>query len=383
MKRILIIGHEAERTGAPIVLLHLLRWIKKNRPELDVEMLLLRDGELRASYEKLVTVHVALQTRLPKIVVRGLRFLRRRLGLTRKIKLADLPPVAAGYDLVFGNTVASLEYLEFFKARDLRTICWLHEMRSVIESFLPKPGQFAELARSVDVFIVASEAVESVVREFGITNRTEIVHEFSELDPVNQEDAASVRRSLGIPPDAFVVGGSGTVSSRKGTDLFIDIASRLTSSLPEIYFVWVGGGSGYSAAEFEHAVAEIDRLGLKRAFITGAQKTPGNYFANFDVFALTSREDPFPLVCLEAASLGKPIICFEGAGGMPEFVSDDAGSVVPLGDTKAFADAILEYYRDRSKLAAAGDAANRKINSEFSLDSSCRKISDLILQLMD
>jgi glycosyltransferase involved in cell wall biosynthesis len=382
MKRILIIGHEAERTGAPIVLLHLLRWIKKNRPELDVEMLLLRDGELRASYEKLVTVHVAPQTRLPKIVVRGLRFLRRKLGLTRKIKLADLPPVGAGYDLVFGNTVASLEYLEFFTARGLRTICWLHEMRSVIESFLPKPGRFAEVARSVDVFIVASAAVESVVRDFGITNRTEIVHEFSELDPVNQADAASVRTSLGIPPDAFVVGGSGTVSSRKGTDLFIEIASRLTSSLPDIYFVWVGGGSGHSAAEFEYAVAEIDRLGLNRVFITGAQKTPGNHFANFDVFALTSREDPFPLVCLEAASLGKPIICFEGAGGMPEFVADDAGSVLPLGDTKAFADAILEYYRDRSKLAAAGDAANRKINSEFSLDSSCRRISDLILQLI-
>ena len=385
MKRILIIGHEAERTGAPIVLLHLLRWIKKNRPEFDVEMLLLRDGELHASYEELVTVYVAPQTRLPKIVVRGLRFLRRKLGLTRKVKLSDLPPLDVEYGLVFGNTVASLEYLEFFKARGFHTICWLHEMRSVIESFLPKPGRFAELARSVDVFIVASEAVESVVREFGITNRTEIVHEFSELDPVNQEDAASVRRSLGIPPDAFVVGGSGTVSSRKGTDLFIDIASRLTSSLPEIYFVWVGGGggSGYSAAEFEHAVAEIDRLGLTRVLITGAQKTPGNYFANLDVFALTSREDPFPLVCLEAASLGKPIICFEGAGGMPEFVGHDAGSVVQLGDTQAFADAILEYYRDRSKLIAAGKAANRKINSEFSLDSSCRRISDLILQLMD
>lgn len=383
MKRILIIGHEAERTGAPIVLLHLLRWIKKNRPELSVEMLLLRDGELRPAYEELVTVHVAPQTRLPKIVIRGLRFLRRKFGLTRKVKLRDLPTLDAEYDLVFGNTVASLEYLEFFKGRGIRTICWLHEMRSVIESFLPKLGRFAELARSVDVFIVASAAVESVVREFGITSRTEIIHEFSELGPVNQEDAASVRRSLAIPPDAFVVGGSGTVSSRKGTDLFIEIASRLTSSLPDIYFVWVGGGSGHSAAEFEQAIGEIDRLGLNRVFITGAQKTPGNYFANFDVFALMSREDPFPLVCLEAASLEKPVICFADAGGMPEFVADDAGSVVPLGDTQAFADAILEYYRDRSKLAAAGDAAYRKINSEFSLDSSCRKISDLILQLMD
>ncbi len=383
MKRILFIGHESERTGAPIVLLHLLRWIKKNRPELDVEMLLLRDGDLRESYEKVATVYVVPSTPLPKIVVRGRRFLRRKLRLKQKLKLPDLPPISREYDLVLGNTVASLEYLEFFKARGFRTICWLHEMRSVIESFFPEPGRFAELAKSVDLFIVASTKVETVLREFGATNQTEIVYEFAELEPVREKDSAAVRRSLGIPVDAFIVGGSGTVSSRKGTDLFLEIASRLTSSLEDIYFLWVGGASSYSAAEFEHAVRQIERLRLERVFITGKQDTPGNYFANMNVFALTSREDPFPLVCLEAASLNKPVICFEGAGGMPEFVGDDAGSIVPLGDADAFAEAILEYYRDPRKLAAAGDAAHRKVNSGFSLDSSCRKISDLIVQLSD
>ena len=265
MKRILFIGHEAERTGAPIVLLHLLRWIKKNKPEFDVEVLLLRDGDLRAAYEQVASVHLAPQTKLPNIVVRGRRFLRRKLGFTRKVKLADLPPLGGEYDVIVGNTVGSLEHLAFFKARGFRTICWLHEMRSVIESFFPESGRFAELARSVDLFIVASTAVESVLREFGATNRTEIVHEFSELEPVSEEDAASVRRSLGIPSDAFVVGGSGTVSSRKGTDLFIEIASRLTASVEDIYFLWIGGRSGYSAVEFEHAVDEIRRLGLERA----------------------------------------------------------------------------------------------------------------------
>jgi glycosyltransferase involved in cell wall biosynthesis len=51
--------------------------------------------------------------------------------------------------------------------------------------------------------------------------------------------------------------------------------------------------------------------------------------ASANIFVLTSREDPFPLVCLEAASLGKPIICFDQSGGMPEFVSNGCGYVVP------------------------------------------------------
>jgi glycosyltransferase involved in cell wall biosynthesis len=53
------------------------------------------------------------------------------------------------------------------------------------------------------------------------------------------------------------------------------------------------------------------------------------YFAAFDVFALVSREDPFPVVCLEAASLGKPIVCFNSSDGEKEFVENDCGFVVP------------------------------------------------------
>ncbi len=381
MKRILFIGHEAERTGAPIVLLHLLRWIKKNRPEFNVEMLLLRDGELRESYEQVAKVYVVPPDPAPEIVLRGMRFLRRKLGIRRRLSIPDLPPLNSSYDVVIGNTVGSLEFLELFGKRGVPTMCWLHEMRSVINSFFPEPGRFAELSMSVNRFIVASRAVEAVLREFDVVKPVELVYEFSEVEPVEEQDVSAVRKSLGIPEHAFVVGGSGTVGWRKGTDLFLQIASRLTFSIGNIYFLWVGGRSRYSAVEFEDAIREIRRRGLDRVFITGIQKEPKDFFANMDVFALTSREDPFPLVCLEAASLSKPVICFEDAGGMPEFVGHDAGSVVPFGDVDAFADRILEYYRDRPKLAAAGVAACRKVNNEFSLDSSCRKISDLILEI--
>ena len=381
MKRILFIGHEAERTGAPIILLHLLRWIKKNRPEYVVEMLLLRDGELRDSYAQFGKLYVVPPGRMPEIVERGIRFVRRKLGLKRRFRGAEVPPFDEDYDLVVGNTVGSLLALEFFKNRGMRTVCWLHEMRSVIDSFFPEPGRFAELSLSVDRFIVASRKVEAVLREFGVVTPAELVYEFSELEASDGDGSETVRTSLGIPANAFVVGGSGTVGWRKGSDLFLQMAAKLTSSIDDIYFLWVGGESRSSRAEYENALRELERLRLERVFITGIKENPGDYFANMDVFALTSREDPFPLVCLEAASLSKPVICFEDAGGMPEFVGDDAGSVVPFGDVEAFADRILEYYNDRAKLSAAGESAYRKVTTEFSLDSSCRKMNDIILEM--
>lgn len=381
MKRILFIGHEAERTGAPIVLLHLLRWLKEQHTGIEAEVLLLRDGELREAYARVASVYVVPKSMLPEIAARGLRFLRRKLGLRKRLNIPDLVPFRKDYDLVVGNTVGSLEHLALFKERGLRTVSWIHEMRSVITSFFPEPGRFAEISKSVDLFVVPSLAVETAIRKFGVTTGCEFVPEFSEIRAVNEKESAGVRKALGIPDNAFVVGGCGTVSSRKGTDLFLAVAANLTESINDVYFLWVGGASRYSSAEFDHSLNEIERLGLSRVIITGTQKEPGNYFANMDIFALTSREDPFPLVCLEAASLSKPVICFAGAGGIPEFVGDDAGAVVPFGDVEAFADQITTYYLDRDRLRVAGSAAHRKVSNEFSIDSSCRKLTDLLLDI--
>lgn len=51
------------------------------------------------------------------------------------------------------------------------------------------------------------------------------------------------------------------------------------------------------------------------------------YFEMADVFFLSSREDPFPLVMLEAASLGIPMVGFRGTGGIEDF-SKDLGSML-------------------------------------------------------
>src|SRR3954447_2327778 len=54
------------------------------------------------------------------------------------------------------------------------------------------------------------------------------------------------------------------------------------------------------------------------------------------VHLLTSREDPFPSVVLEAMSAGAPTVAFEEAGGAPDVIRDlRAGVAVPLGDVPA------------------------------------------------
>jgi len=378
MNRILFIGHEAARSGAPIVLLYYLQWLREKRPDYKPDLLLLRGGDLEEEYRKVANVFLLPNDDNPSILQRGIARLKKKAKI--KTKLPRLAPFDRSYDVVLGNTIVSLEYLKFFKRQGSHTICWLHELEYVIKSFSEQ--KFIELSEHADRFIVVSKAVENMLRQFGIRKKTHLVYEFSKTDLKVNEAIETVKNELGIPANAFVVGGSGTIQWRKGVDLFLQIAFQLSTRNEDVYFIWVGGKSVGTHVEDNQIQHDFKRLGLeKRLIFTGMRENPHRFFAAMDLFALTSREDPFPLVCLEAASLGKPIICFEKAGGIPELVEADAGAVVAYGDINAFCEKIIYFYNHRQELAQAGQTAREKVNSKFSAEKSCQSIDAILAEL--
>jgi glycosyltransferase involved in cell wall biosynthesis len=153
----------------------------------------------------------------------------------------------------------------------------------------------------------------------------------------------------------------------------------LTAARDNFYFVWVGGKSPHSDMEYNLIMHDFERLGVKEKVIfTGLQENPQKFFAAMDLFALTSREDPFPLVCLEAAALEKPIICFENAGGATEFVENDCGFVVPYLDTEAFAGKILALSEDAETREKFGKRAAQKVRERHNVETAAPKILEVI-----
>ena len=80
----------------------------------------------------------------------------------------------------------------------------------------------------------------------------------------------------------------------------------------------------------------------------------------FDVFFVSSREDPYPLVVLEAAMLAKPIICFDKAGGAKDFVEKDCGFVIDYLDVNKVAEKIIELKENPILRKEFGDSARKK-----------------------
>jgi glycosyltransferase involved in cell wall biosynthesis len=166
------------------------------------------------------------------------------------------------------------------------------------------------------------------------------------LKLISQEEA---RKKHGIPTDKYVWIMSGTVEYRKGIDLLPELAQLAGDRVHIICLGEVYSGYGYYIEQ------ELKYYHIDNVTISGFKKEDYyEYLLLADGFVLTSREDPFPLVMIEAASLGLPIASFN-SGGVKEFVKDGMGIIVDTNEVKDLAEAMRkimnqETYISKEKL---------------------------------
>ena len=130
-------------------------------------------------------------------------------------------------------------------------------------------------------------------------------------------------------------------------------------------FVWVGD---LGDPEMAQACPALEFL--------GPDANPFRHVARFDVFCLPSRDDPFPLVVLEAMSLGVPVVAFD-VGGVREQVGD-TGLLVPPEDTSALAEALETVAADPELRARLGRAARARAWERFSFRSFADQVDNLV-----
>jgi len=318
MKKILFVGHEATRTGAPRSLLNIAKLCVSNG--CSIEFILGRPGDLLAEYEALAATH--LWSALKKQVVHGFfsRILGRQLdGRTALVeKIRQSPP-----DLVISNTVASGAILEVLTGLGCPIVSRISELETLIQIF----GKEAEkVFAHADRFVAVSQAVQdNIVRNHGIAqDKVRVIHGFAEHVDVQAyaSRASEVRRELGISPDAFVVGNCASLLYGKGFDYFIEAAARLRKQ--KVSFIWVGANT--SSQIQVQALNEIKNRGLQGTVkLVEAQDDIYPYLTACNVFFLSSREDSFSVSMLEAAQCGLPVIGFRRTGGVEEFLSEGGG----------------------------------------------------------
>jgi len=371
--RILFISHDASRTGAPIVLLKLLQELKKEK-DIYFELLLLKDGELKQEFEKICKVHIELFHPIG-IKEKIKNFLRRILG-----KGIPIPSFLTDnkFDLVYANTILTLRTAVLINDMyHIPFITHLHESKSMIKAIVDDETFVKNINKSSKIITVSKRNAEQLINYFNISRSiTNIVYPFSTINDNNIEKNTQIQV---IKDTDFVVGLSGTATNTKGIDLLPLLIKKLKKkpTHSNIKFVWVG--DFINKIDKELIMDDLNKLSLSDYFIlTGTTNNPISYYNRFDIFLLLSREDSFPLVCLENASLSKPIICFDNATGFAKVIENDCGIVVPYLDLEAMCDAIYELYINKDKRISMGENAKRKIENEYNAKKSIDTIINII-----
>ena len=331
--RLLFVGHDAHRHGAQLLTLHLLRLFAR-RFGYRVRLWLLGDGALRPDYEALAEVQ-----RLdpaPERLIPAARHLR-----------------AAGIDQAIVNTVVSAAVLPALDQAGVETLALIHELPQLIQE-----RGLADNARAVAAHATTAIFATDTVRQAFATlaplvpARTRVLPQGIYQDLTAPADArAQVARELGLPADAILVINVGYGDTRKGFDLFLDTARLTVTADPRFHFLWLGQvESGWlPRLERERQRAPLAGHLHQLAF------TPevGRYYAAADLFLLSSREDPFPSVVLEALACGVPVVAAAGTGGHCELLDD------PLNGTLAGACGAVQALDQALRDLAAGEAQDR------------------------
>lgn len=383
----LFVGHGADRTGPPVFLANFQRWLSANTST-DFATVLTRGGPLLDAYRSVGPVRV-LDPRwtLPRIGQQALARMGRATGAGSvraardHARLRDWRKSA----VVYVNTAspATLRVLPAV-SETARVVAHVHELEVALRYQLT-PAERAVLFDRPDCFVAASQAVaDNLVHEHGVAAaRIEVHHEFVEaVDPVDEDDRRRLRAERGIDPEAFVVAGSGMTEWRKAPDLFVALARQLRDRTDRaLAFLWVGGAT--AGPEWWPLDHEARHLGIDEVVrFLGPQDDPGSWFRLADAFALTSREDAFPLAVLEAATAGVPVVTFD-TGGMTEFVRDGGGgAVVTYPDLDGFASILASWADDDAERVRCGAAAAARARAHHLTDAAAPDLYRVIANLL-
>ena len=376
-KPVLLISHDFAAAGAQLLLVRLVRWLRANT---DIPFEILINVPRSAAGNP---------SPAEKLVLDGFKESAEVHFISDLTHAPEnLPLIRANcYSLIFGNTLTLGVLLAAMRPFAAPVISHVHELGFWIER-RTGPAAVARQLANTDEFIAVSASVRDyLINRLDVSSSPmQVIDDFASLERAHETRARytreTARRELGLPADAFIVVACGTYDWRKGAELLVPICVALRRKLAGKPFrvVWVGAyGPQLIKDQFNHEVATTGLTGVVE--LAGPQNDPLRWMRAADCFALSSREDPFPIVMLEGASLGLPVVGFQSSGGVEEFAANGAGLVVPYLDLEAFASALADLALQPGLAARLGTEAESRVRNQYNQGVSFRRIADLILSV--
>jgi len=188
-----------------------------------------------------------------------------------------------------------------------------------------------------------------------------------------QVSKAEVFEEFGLTKkDQPLISFVGKFTDFKGIDVLLKAAAIYEKQLTGVQTVLVGNGVLW---EEMHTLKE--ELGLKGVHFLGhqSQDVLARIYNVADVSVVPSRIEPFGLVAVEALACGTPVVA-TNAGGLPDFINQKVGALVPVDDAEGLAHAIISEIENGTK-QTKGVYANEYAYESYTWEKQVAKMVTL------
>jgi len=175
-------------------------------------------------------------------------------------------------------------------------------------------------------------------------------------DAVSAEGVQRLGAELGLQYDAPVVGFVGRLAAkRKGFADFLAAAQEISVRVPDCQFLVVGESDRRKADAVEASAAGAHGIAERCVFAGQRENSELPAFYKFmNVLVLPSIFEGLPRAVMEASAMGVPVVVTDVKGNREAVLDGYNGLIVPLGDLRALAAAIIRVLSDRGLAAQMG-----------------------------
>jgi len=171
-----------------------------------------------------------------------------------------------------------------------------------------------------------------------------------------------VRRKLGIPGNAPVVGFVGRFTHDKGIVALMKAFDHVAQGFPDARLLLLGDFEKHDPvlAKWVRKIREDHRV-----ICPGFVKDTAPYYPAMDILAFPSYREGFPNAPIEAAATGIPVAGYRATGTVDAVEEGVTGILVPVGDISGLSKALTMYLADSQLRSRHGKAGRERVERLF------------------
>ena len=366
-KKILFVSHEGSKTGAPLFLVKLLRYLKVERPEYKIAIFFTKNGEVvdqlvQDGFDVFVSEKRGnLNSKLAKFWNRFIHYLR-----YLKIFFSYRP------NLVYSNTIVNFGEIILAGLFRIPVLMHMHEGKEFSIACRYRLKISSLFANRI---IVGSHYVNSVLN--WLTGRFGVVV----YNGVDFPAEISVKRRQSNLP--LKIGVLGTINSNKGQLVVIKAIHLLIRRGLSAKLKIAGK---ISDLEYYAQLCNFVKQNSLEDFVEFVGVVPYTdvFLNSLDLLVVPSFDEAFPTVILEAFSTGTLIVA-SNVGGIPEMIENKVnGFLFKAGDYMMLTETIQKIFDDKELTEWMPLSALNILHEKFDVSKTNRflaiNLDDMLLR---